>query len=104
MLRIAAILVALVLGLALHARNHAPVALDFYMVRIEVPLSWALVAALTLGAMLGALSLLPRLLGARRALRRERKRADLLAGTVPGTTALTSTRAAADAGSPPRAP
>lgn len=100
MLRWAAIVVAGVLGLALHARNHAPVTVDFYAMRIETPLSWALVGALALGAALGALSVLPRLLAARRALRRERKRADLLAGTVPATTALTPTASPAKTGPP----
>jgi uncharacterized integral membrane protein len=75
MARGAAIFIALVLGLALHARNHAPVTLDFYVLRAQMPLSWALVAALGLGGLLGMLAMLPRLLGATRALRRERRRA-----------------------------
>lgn len=101
MLRLAAVIAAAVLGLALHARNHAPVTLDFYVLRAEMPLSWALVAAVILGAVLGALAMLPRLLGAHRALRRERRRADGLARTAPAQTALTT---AADPAPPVRAP
>ena len=58
-LRVAVILVVLVAGLAFHMRNHAPLALDFYAFRIEVPVSWLGVGGLAIGSLLGALATLP---------------------------------------------
>jgi len=55
---VVALLFAL-LGLALHARNHSPVTVDFYAGATELPLSLFLVAALVLGVALGALAMLP---------------------------------------------
>lgn len=83
MLRLVVVIVALVLGLAFHSRNHQAVSLDFYLRTFEIPLSWVVVAALSLGALLGILALTPRLLRARRALRREQKRANLLQSQIP---------------------
>ncbi|MGD9601293.1 MAG: lipopolysaccharide assembly protein LapA domain-containing protein [Gammaproteobacteria bacterium] len=77
------VIVALVLGLAFHSRNHQPVTLDFYARTFDVPLSWAVVAALAAGAALGALVMVPSLVALRRALRRERRRADLLQAAPP---------------------
>jgi uncharacterized integral membrane protein len=78
MLRLLCVVFALVIGLAFHSRNHQPVTLDFYTKTIEIPLSWVVVAALSFGALLGALALLPRLLRTRRLLRRELRRAKIL--------------------------
>ncbi len=83
MLRLVLVVVALLLGLAFHSRNHQAVTLDFYTSKIDLPLSWVVVAALMLGALLGALTLLPRVLRTRRALRRELKRAKILAQATP---------------------
>ena len=82
-----AILIALVLalGLAFHSRNHEVVVLDFYSYRFEMPLSWAMVSALIIGATLGMLALLPDVIRIRRALRRERKRAAILTSSGAGT-------------------
>jgi len=67
-----------VLGLALHARNHSPVTVDFYAGATELPLSLLLVAALVLGVALGALAMLPgRRRLARRIYRLERDRRTL---------------------------
>ena len=55
-MRILLVILALVLGLAFHSRNHQPVTLDFYTRSFDVPLSWAVVAALAVGAALGALA------------------------------------------------
>ena len=75
-----------VLGLALNARNHAPVTVDFYAGAIELPLSVLLVAALAVGATLGALAMLPgRLRLVRRLYRLERERRHLAATPPPST-------------------
>lgn len=93
MLRLLAVISALVLGLAFHSRNHQTVTVDLYTRTFEMPLSWVVVAALSLGVLLGALALSPRLVRARRALRREQKRARLLeaAGTPADTAVPVST-------------
>ncbi len=65
-----AILVIVLLGLAFHVRNHAVVMLDFYTGSLELPLSWALVAALAVGVVLGFLAAAPALVRSRRAARR----------------------------------
>jgi len=94
MIRLVCVVLALVLGLAFHSRNHQPVTLDLYVRSIDLPLSWAVVAALIVGALLGILALLPRLIGVQRALHREQKRARIVhseprsAESAPGSTAL----------------
>ena len=75
--------VALVVGIAFHVRNGGPVALDFYVSRLELPLSLVLVVALILGAALGALAMSWRLFVVKRELGRLRRRAALAA--PPGT-------------------
>ncbi len=77
--------VALLLGLAFHSRNHQAVTLDFYTGKVDLPLSWLVVAALMVGALAGALTILPRLLSVRRALRGELKRAQIIAEAAPPT-------------------
>lgn len=66
MLRLLTALVALIAGLAFHSRNHQPVPLDLYVTRVDLPLSWIVVAALAVGAALGMLAMLPGLLRGRR--------------------------------------
>jgi len=53
------VLLCLVTGLALHLRNQTPVTLDLYLAAWTLPLSLLLVLVLTLGALLGALAMLP---------------------------------------------
>lgn len=65
----------LLAGLAFHSRNHQLITLDFYVNSVAVPLSWAVVGALVIGALGGALALLPRLVRLQYIVRRERKRA-----------------------------
>lgn len=83
MLRLLIVVVALILGLAFHSRNHQMVALDLYMSKVDVPLSWVVVAALMVGALMGAIALLPWLLRSRRALNRELKRVSILTHATP---------------------
>ena len=59
LLRSAAALIVLIAGLAFHVRNHGPLNLDFYAFQTVVPVSWLAAGALTLGAGLGALAMLP---------------------------------------------
>ncbi len=82
MRRLLPVVVALLIGLAFHARNHQTVMIDLYTVRAELPLSWVVVAALVLGAGLGSCAMLPHLLRVRRALWRARRLASK--GMVPG--------------------
>lgn len=87
MLRLLLVLLALILGLAFHSRNHQAVTLDFYTGQVDVPLSWIVVAALMIGALLGVLALMPRLLTTRRALNRELKRTKILTHAAPAVSA-----------------
>ncbi len=52
-------LACLLLGLALHARNQAPVTFDFYTDAVTLPLSLLMVLCLLIGAVLGGLAMLP---------------------------------------------
>ena len=83
MLRLLTALVALIAGLVFHSRNHQPVPLDFYIARVELPLSWIVVAALGVGAVLGMLALLPGLLRGRIRTRRPLATTAVTTGT-PG--------------------
>ena len=71
--RLLLVLVVLLMGLALHSRNHQMVVLDLYLRRHEMPLSWIIVGAFAIGALCGIIAMLPRVFGLRRALKRERK-------------------------------
>ncbi|MBM4227362.1 MAG: LapA family protein [Gammaproteobacteria bacterium] len=95
MVRLLVALVAVVLGLAFHSRNHDTVHVDLYLVQFDAPLSWVVVAALMGGAVLGALVLLPGLWLKHRALQREQKRLSLL--VTPVTTQSPSQTAPGDA-------
>jgi len=81
MLRLLTALVALIAGLAFHSRNHQTVALDFYIGRADLPLSWIVVAALAIGAALGMLALLPGLLRGRIRTRRSPSATAVTPGT-----------------------
>lgn len=53
------VVLCLLTGLALHLRNQAPVTLDLYLASWTLPLSLLLVLVLALGALLGALAMVP---------------------------------------------
>jgi len=60
------VLLVLVIGLAFHLRNDQLVNLDFYLGIVSLPFSFYVIAALCIGALLGGLSVLPRLLWLKR--------------------------------------
>lgn len=68
----AAVLVA---GVGLHLRNHQPVALDLYLLRIELPLSVLLVGAFAAGVVVAAIPLTVRIAALRLKLRLKARRA-----------------------------
>jgi len=49
-------------GLAFHIKNDQPVTLDFYVRSIDVPLSWVVVAAFSVGSILGLIVMLNNIL------------------------------------------
>ena len=53
------LLLVVIVGLALYARNNDPVFVDYYLGRIEIPLFLVAVAALVVGAALGLLACVP---------------------------------------------
>ena len=61
------ILAVVLLGLTFHLRNGELVTVNYYFGSNELPLSLALAAALFLGALLGVLACLPRMVALRRA-------------------------------------
>ncbi len=65
-LKIAFVLLVMVAGLAFHLRNDHPVDLDFYLGVISLPFSMYVIGALCIGAVLGVLSVVPRLLWLKR--------------------------------------
>ena len=64
------VVACLVLGLALHGRNHASIHFDYYLGSLDAPLSVVLFGALALGAFLALLAVLPGVLQQRLRLRR----------------------------------
>lgn len=60
-LKLGFVLLVMVAGLAFHLRNDHPVALDFYLGSISLPFSLYVISALCIGALLGILSVMPRL-------------------------------------------
>jgi len=76
------------LGLAFHIRNDQPVTLDFYYQSLEIPLSWALVAAFSLGALLGFFVMFNSLLRVRGEKRRISKQHDLAAEEITNLRAI----------------
>lgn len=67
------ILAVVLLGLTFHLRNGELVTVDYYFGSSELPLSLALAGALFLGALLGVLACLPRMVALRRAKARAAK-------------------------------
>lgn len=61
LLLLAVALVVLLAGVGLHLRNHQPVTLDLYLVRVELPLSVLLVGAFAAGVLLAAIPLAARI-------------------------------------------
>lgn len=74
LLGFAALLVIVLFGLSFALLNATRVDVDYYFGVVAAPLSLALLIALILGAMLGALSALGVLAGKQRELRRLRRR------------------------------
>lgn len=67
------VLAVVLLGLTFHLRNGELVTVDYYFGSSELPLSLALAGALFLGALLGVLACLPRMVALRRAKARAAK-------------------------------
>jgi uncharacterized integral membrane protein len=86
LLRSAAALIVLIAGLAFHVRNHGPITLDFYAMRLTLPVSWAIVGAMTLGVLLGLLAALPGRLRAARQLQRQARELAALRASLPDST------------------
>ena len=61
------VLAVVLLGLTFHLRNGELVTVNYYFGSSELPLSLALAGALLLGALLGVLACLPRMVALRRA-------------------------------------
>ena len=59
MLTIITLLLVVIAGLALYARNSDPVVVDYYLRQFEAPLFLIVVGALFVGAVLGLLACLP---------------------------------------------
>jgi putative membrane protein len=64
-------------GLAFHIKNDLPVTLDFYVRTIPMPLSWVVVVAFSVGAVLGLMVMLNTILRLQREIRRLTKKHDM---------------------------
>jgi putative membrane protein len=73
LLRLLALLLIVLVGLVLHTRNSQPVTLDLYFLKVTQPLSLLLAVTVALGALLGIVAAIPRLLSGRRVNRRLRR-------------------------------
>ena len=71
------VLLIFVVGIVFHIRNDTPVTLDFYAASFDVPLSWALVAAFAVGAVIGIIVMLQSALRVRAENRRLQKKHQL---------------------------
>lgn len=90
------VLAVVLLGLTFHLRNGELVTVNYYFGSIELPLSLALAGALFLGALLGVLACLPRMVALRRA--KARAKDQQAQGPAKGEEqALAAPPAAADA-------
>lgn len=90
------VLAVVLLGLTFHLRNGELVTVNYYFGSSELPLSLALAGALFLGALLGVLACLPRMVALRRAKARAKDQQDQ--GPAKGEEqALAAPPAAADA-------
>lgn len=96
------VLAIVLLGLTFHLRNGELVTVDYYFGSSELPLSLALAGALFLGALLGVLACLPRMVALRRAKARAAKdqQAQAPAPAKGEEQALAAPPAAADPPSP----
>ena len=96
------VLAVVLLGLTFHLRNGELVTVDYYFGSSELPLSLALAGALFLGALLGVLACLPRMVALRRAKARAAKgqQAQAPAPAKGEEQALAAPSAAADPPSP----
>ena len=96
------VLAVVLLGLTFHLRNGELVTVDYYFGSSELPLSLALAGALFLGALLGVLACLPRMVALRRAKARAAKgqQAQAPALAKDEEQALAAPPAAADPPSP----
>lgn len=90
------VLAVVLLGLTFHLRNGELVTVNYYFGSSELPLSLALAGALFLGALLGVLACLPRMVALRRA--KARAKDQQAQGPAKGEEqALAAPPAAADA-------
>lgn len=64
-------------GLAFHIKNDTPVTLDFYVRTIDMPLSWIVVIAFSIGAILGLTVMVNRVLLLRHEIRRLTRKNEL---------------------------
>ena len=93
------VLAVVLLGLTFHLRNGELVTVNYYFGSSELPLSLALAGALFLGALLGVLACLPRMVALRRA--KTRAKDQQTQGPAKGEEqALAAPPAAADPPSP----
>lgn len=64
-------------GLAFHIKNDAPVAIDFYVRSIEMPLSWLVVIIFSLGAVAGLMVMINKILLLQHEIRRLNRKQEL---------------------------
>lgn len=69
-------LLIVVFGLAFHLKNDIQVTLDFYVWMLSLPLSWLLVVAFSVGAVVGLLVMLATILRLQREIRHLMKKCD----------------------------
>lgn len=65
-----------VAGLAFHVRNNQPISLDYFAGNLALDLSWVVVAALVIGALLGIAAMGVTVLGLRHEVRRLARRCE----------------------------
>ncbi|MFT4580364.1 MAG: putative membrane protein [Gammaproteobacteria bacterium] len=75
-------------GLAFHIKNDSPVTLDFYVRTIDIPLSWVVVVAFSLGATLGLFAMLNTYLRLQRELRRLTKKHEMATKEIANLRAI----------------
>ena len=70
-------LLVVVFGLAFHIKNDVPVTLDLYVRTVDLPLSWVIVVAFSLGAILGLTVMITSILRLQRRIRRLTRKHEL---------------------------
>lgn len=76
-------------GLAFHIKNDFLVTLDFYIAQTPpVPLSWVVVTAFTVGAVLGLMVMLNTIVRLQREIRRQKKKHDMVAKEIVNLRAI----------------